>query len=352
MRKFKIGDRTVGDGEPCFIIAEAGSNHDKKFDQALQLIDIAANAGADAVKFQTFRAGTLYPKTPRSPTYLKAMGVHKSIYKIIEAMEMPFDWIPRLADYCAKKQILFLSTAFDEECVDRLDPYVAAHKIASYEMTHTLLVQYAAKKGKPLMVSTGGATLAEVGKMVKAVLATRNRNLCVMQCTAKYPAPPESLNLRVLTTFREIWGLPVGLSDHSRNPMTAPVAAVTLGAHVIEKHFTISNKLPGPDHSYALEPPELKEMVRHIRWAEKALGNGHKVPHDTESELRDYRRGIFTLCNVAAGAVITEKITAVLRRCGLKETGLKPEDYPRILGKKARRDLPAHTLLGVNDVTK
>ncbi|MBI4396948.1 MAG: N-acetylneuraminate synthase family protein [Elusimicrobia bacterium] len=352
MRKIKIGDRRVGDGEPTFVIAEAGSNHDKKFDQALKLIDVAAQAGADAVKFQVFRAQTLYPKTEESPEYLKSLGVSRSIYRVIEDMEMPFDWIPRIAEACADKKILFLATAFDEECLDRLDPFVAAHKIASYEMNHIPLVRHAARKGKPLMVSTGGATFEEVHKTVEAVLAAGNPDLCVMQCTAKYPAPPESMNLRVLTAFREHWGLPVGLSDHSRDPVAAPVAAVAMGASVIEKHFTLSNRLPGPDHSFAVEPAELKDMVQRIRWVEKALGLGQKAPHAAEQELREYRRGVFTVRPVAAGELLTDGNTAVLRRGGLKETDLAPENYPGILGKKARRDLPAYALLGFDDVER
>src|SRR5687767_268242 len=273
MKTVRIGERVVGDGSPCFVIAEAGSNHNGRLDEAKSLIRLAADAGADAVKFQTFRADKLYSKNAGRSEYLQ---LDQPIFDIIAAMEMPYEWLPVLASEAARQGILFLSTPFDEESADALEPHVPAYKIASYEMTHLPLVRYIAKKGKPLIISTGTADLDEVRETVEAVRAAGNDQLIMLQCTASYPAPLESLNLRAMTTMREELDVLVGLSDHSREPLIGPVAAVALGAAVIEKHFTFSNELPGPDHRFAIEPDELRAMVRSIRECQAALGDGQK----------------------------------------------------------------------------
>ena len=186
---------------------------------------------------------------------------------------MPVEWIPILARYCADQGIHFLSTPFDEKSADALEPYVPAFNIASYEMTHYGLVQHVARKGKPVIVSTGTAKLEEVRELVAAVRAVGCEDLVLLQCTAKYPAPLEAVNVRVLSTLAAEFGVPVGLPDHSREPLPAPLAAVALGAAVIEKHFTLSNSLPGPDHAYALEPNELAEVIRNVRAVSRALGS-------------------------------------------------------------------------------
>lgn len=347
MRMVRIGRRLVGPGQPCYIIAEAGSNHDGRLDRAYALIDAAADAGADAVKFQAFRAATLYPKDESRPRYLRKLGVTKTIYQTIADMEMPFEWIPRLSARCRRLGLVFMATPFDEECVDRLDPFMPAHKIASYEMTHAPLLAHAASKGKPLIVSTGGATLAEVDAAVRQL---RGAPLCLMQCTAKYPAPPGSMNLRTIPAMAARYGIPVGLSDHSLDACAGPVAAAALGASLLEKHFTLSRRLKGPDHSYALEPAELKRMVSAVRSAETMLGDGRKRPHPVEAELRDYRRGIFTKAPVAEGARLTAENVAVLRRAGKRETDLPPARLSEVLRGRARRALPAFRLLSEADV--
>lgn len=334
--KIEIADRSIGDGEPCFIIAEAGSNHNGNFEQALRLIDIAVDAGSDAVKFQLFRASKLYPKTAGRSDYLK---LDRSIYDIIADMEMPYEWLPELANYCQDKKIIFLSSVFDEESVDRLDPYVPAYKIASYEMTHLPLVRHIAKKGKPVIISTGTANLEEVDETVEAFFGTGNKDLMLMQCTASYPAPVESLNLRAIITMKEAFQVPVGLSDHSRDPFVGPMAAVAMGANLVEKHYTLSNRLPGPDHAYAVEPPELREMVWKIRSVSESLGTGEKTVHSVEDELRSFaRRSIFATRHIAEGEVITPDNVAVLR-CGKLSAGLEPRYYDEILGSRAQRDI-------------
>lgn len=350
MKKIKIRDKWVGDGEPCFIIAEAGSNHNGNMDQAKKLIDIAADAGADAVKFQTFRADLMYPKKSGAVEYLKKLGINKSIYDTIKEMEMPYEWIEKLAQYCRQKNIIFMSTPFDEKSVDILDEFVPAFKIASYEMTHTPLVEHIARKGKPIFISTGAADITEVREMIKAVQKTGNEELCIMQCTAKYPAPFESINLNVIKTLKREFDLAVGLSDHSRNPLIVPLTAIGVGANAIEKHFTISNQMPGPDHSFALEPEELKKMVEYIRLAEMALGSGEKKLHKEETELVHYRRAVYTRKPIKKGEIFTADKIIVLRKSGVTEPGVQPRKITAILGKKASKDLPEEHLLQEEDI--
>lgn len=346
MNKIRIGQRLVGDGEPCFIIAEAGSNHNRSLERAKRLIDVAADAEADAVKFQTFRAAKLYPKTAGTSDYL---NISKSIYDVIAEMELPYEWIPALADYCSEKDILFLSSVFDERSSDLLDPYLPAFKIASYEITHIPLIRYVAKKGKPVIISTGTANLEEVRETVEEFRQTGNDQIILMQSTASYPAPADSLNVRVVQTLKQTFSVPAGLSDHSRDPVVGPVAAVALGANLIEKHFTLSNELPGPDHRFALEPAELRLMIQKVREAEKALGNGEKAMHPIEAELRGFaRRSIFAVRQIAEGEVFSEENVAVLR-CGKLPAGLHPKYYPELLGRRATRALAAESAIQPGD---
>jgi len=338
MKTVNIGGRAVGEGQPCLVIAEAGSNHNGSLDQAKALIRIAADARADAVKFQTFRAGKLYARNAGKSDYLK---LDQSIVDVIAAMEMPYEWLPVLADEAKRNGLMFLSTPFDERSADELEPLVPAFKIASYEMTHLPLVRYIARKKKPLIVSTGTANLDEVRETVAAVRETGNDQLVLLQCTASYPSPLDALNLRAITTLRREFDVPAGLSDHSRDPFVGPVAAVALGACVIEKHFTFNNDMPGPDHKFAIEPDELRAMVAAIRECESALGTGEKKVAAVENELREFaRRTIFTARAVSRGEAFTTENTAVLR-AGKAGHGLPPSALDALIGKRARRDLPA-----------
>lgn len=343
----RIGNRVVGGGAPCFIIAEAGSNHNGRFDQALRLIDVAASAGADAVKFQLFRANKLYPKTAGRSDYLK---VDRAIYDIIADMELPYEWLPELVRHCRERGVIFLASVFDEESADRLDPCVSAHKIASYEMMHLPLVRHIAAKGKPVIMSTGTATLDEVREAVEAVRTNGNPPLALMQCTAAYPAPLESLNVKTITTMQRTFGVPVGLSDHSDDPLVGPLAAVALGAALLEKHYTFSHDLPGPDHRFALEPEALRCMVRKVREVERALGNGDKTPHAIEGELRAFaRRSIFAVRPIPTGASLTADNVAVLR-CGKQPAGLPPKELPRVLGRTVARAIEPGVAVQADDL--
>jgi N-acetylneuraminate synthase len=347
MAEIQIGDRKVGDGHPLYFIAEAGSNHDLKLDQAKQLVDVAAEAGADAVKFQTFKADRLYPRSAGATDYL---GDARTIHEIIRSLEMPLDWIPILAEHARARGLDFISTPFDLEAVAALVPHVPALKVASYEMTYHGLVQQCARTGKPLIVSTGTARLDEVREMLLAARHAGCRDIVVLQCTAKYPAPLSALNLRAMRTMAHDLDVLVGLSDHSREPLPGPMAAVAMGACVIEKHFTLSNQLPGPDHVYALEPGELAEVVRQVRAVERALGNGIKEPQPEEMELRAFaRRSVFTTSAVPAGAPLTVANTAVLR-CGKLAYGLHPADHLFVLGRRVKRALPAEIAFREEDL--
>ena len=342
-----IAGRAIGDGRPCFVIAEAGSNHNGSYEQALALIDVAADAGADAVKFQFFKAGKLYPRNAGASAYL---GDSRSIYEIIREMELPDAWVPKLAEYCRSKDVIFLCSPFDEESTNLLDPYVDAFKIASYEMTHLPLVRHVARKGKPVIVSTGTANLEEVGEMVEVFLETGNRDLALLQCTAKYPAPLDSINLRAMRAMRHAFGVSTGLSDHSREALPAPMAAAALGAHIIEKHFTLSNRLPGPDHRFAVEPHELKTMIQMIRQVERVVGTGLKQCAPEELELRSFaRRSVFSLKDIATGEVLDERNIGVLRS-GNAPPGLPPSMYEGLLGRVARKDIACGKGINFDDL--
>jgi sialic acid synthase SpsE len=265
-------------------------------------------------------------------------------------MEMPYEWLPGLAAHCGARGVGFLATPFDEESADRIDPHVQAFKIASYEMTHLPLVQHVARKAKPVLMSTGTATLDEVAESVAAFRQAGNDQLVLLQCTAAYPAPIDSLNLRAMHALGERCGVLVGFSDHSRDPIVAPLAAVARGAVVVEKHFTLSNSLAGPDHRFALEPAELRRMIDGIRQTERALGAGGKTVEPVEEELRAFaRRSVFATRHILAGETFSTDNVAVLR-CGKCRPGLAPVAFPLLLGRRATREIAGDTALQPEDV--
>ncbi|HUP32684.1 MAG TPA: N-acetylneuraminate synthase family protein [Gaiellaceae bacterium] len=334
--------------ERCYVIAEAGSNHNGEWDLAERLIDVAAGAGADAVKFQLFRAERMYPRGAGTADYL---GDDTDIYEIIARMELPEEWLPRLAARCDERGIEFLATPFDEPSADALDPFVARFKIASYELTHDPLLRHVAGKGKPVILSTGAADLDEVGHALDVLRDAGATDITLLQCTAAYPTRLEALNVGALAELRERFGVRVGLSDHSEDPVIAPVVAVGAGAGVIEKHFTLDRELPGPDHRFAIEPDGLERMVAAIRDAELALGSGEKRVHDDEQELREFaRRSVFAMTDIQAGDVLDESTIAVLRS-GKKRPGLPPARYGELLGRRAARAIRAGDPVEAEDVS-
>jgi len=342
-----IGTREVGLDRGCFVIAEAGSNHNGSLEQACRLIDVAAEAQVDAVKFQIFRASALYPPSAGKG---EPRGDERDSSDIIRAMEVPPEWLPKLAEYARTCGIGFMASAYDEASTDLLDPYVDAYKCASHETTHTPLLRHMARKGKPIVFSTGTASLVEVSEAIEVVRAAGNDQMIVLQCTAAYPAPLESVNARSLVTMREVFGVLTGLSDHSRDAIVAPMTAVALGAVVIEKHYTLSNRLPGPDHAFALEPGELAEMVRRIREVERACGTGRKDVHEVEEELRaSARRTVFASRKIEAGEPLSPSNTTILR-AGKRGHGMSPRVWSESLGRTLARSIEPYEPVSLDDL--
>lgn len=335
----RIGAKEVGPGRPCYVIAEAGANHDRDLDVARRLIDVAADAGADAVKFQTYSGRTLYStKTPRFE-YLGDLGA-KPPHELLDDIALPRDWQPILAAHCRDVGIEFLSSPFDRQAVDELDALdVAAFKIASFELVDLPLIGYAAGKGRPLILSTGMATLGEIEEALEAARAGGAPDVCLLQCASLYPAPPEVMNLRAITTMQSAFGVPVGLSDHTLGTHVAP-AAVALGANLVEKHFTLDRTRVGPDHPFALEPDELKELVARVRDVEAALGDGRKRGPSEAEAAEMYgkaRRSVVAACAIPAGTPITRDMLTV-KRPGF---GIKPKFIDAVVGRCARVDIEA-----------
>jgi len=254
---------------------------------------------------------------------------------------MPYSWLPKLANCCRRNGILFMSSVFDEASAARVNPYVQAHKIASYELNHLPLIRKVAAYGKPLIMSTGTCEDGEIEDALDAVKAHGDVCVALMQCTASYPAPMEALNLRAIVSMRRRYRVPVGLSDHSRDPLVAPLGAVALGATLIEKHFTLSNKLSGPDHKFAVEPQELKRMVAAIRALERGLGTGEKAPHPAERELVAFaKRGIQAIADIRPGQRFSRSNVAILRP-GKQARGLAPKHWDAVLKARSKRPIPA-----------
>lgn len=349
MDTFEISDRTVGPGEPAFIIAEAGSNHNGDLETAKELIEVAADAGADAIKFQTFRAEDMYLEDSGKVEYLED---DRSIYDIIESMEMPYEWIPVLHDYCNECGISFLSTPFDERSAEELAEYVPAWKVASYTSSHHPFLRYLATSEKPIIMSTGAHELDEVRESVDVLTDAGAEDFALLQCVAAYPTPIEKINVKVVETLANQFDVPTGLSDHTLDPVTAPAAAVALGASIVEKHFTLDKTMNGPDHQFALEPDELAEMVDAIRDTEAALGTGEKSVLDVEGELFEKaRRAIHAVDDISSGEQFTADNLKVLRP-GEREPGLRPKFYEDILGKTAACDVEKSAGVQWDDVEK
>lgn len=329
-----------------FVIAEAGSNwrmgspeHDLEMSKTL--IDIATEAGADAIKFQIFRPETIYVANAGKSDYLSDAGIEKDMHEIFADLSMPYEMIPQLAEYCQKKGIEFMATAFSKSDFLAIDPYVKHHKIASYEIGHIRLIELIARSGKPTFMSTGAATENEIAWAFQAFKDYGGKDLTLLQCTAKYPAEADSMNLRSIPWLKDRFKCQIGLSDHSRHPSAAPVAAVALGAKVIEKHFTLDTRLPGPDHAFALTPLELKEMVSAIRRTELMLGSWVKTIHPSEEELRSFaRRGIQALRDIQKGDILHEGVNIDILRPGQQILGIHPKFLQKIEGKKATKMIP------------
>jgi N-acetylneuraminate synthase len=340
---------------PVYIIAEAGSNWrvgtpERDRAMARALIDVAAQAGADAVKFQVYRPETVYVENAGQSDYLVDAGIEQDIRKILADLAMPYEMIADFAGYCQEKRMDFLSTGFSPEDFAAIDPFVSIDKIASYEISHPHLLTLAARTGKPLILSTGASEEEDIAWAVETFREAGGRDLSLMQCTADYPAPVSGLNLRTIPWLRRRFGVAAGLSDHSREPALGPVVAVALGARVIEKHFTLDNRLPGPDHSFALLPHELQEMVRQVRSAEASLGDGVKRILPEEQELSSFaRRGLQATREVIPGEILRECINYAVLRPGKQHRGIHPRFRGRLEGRSSARRIPVGDGLRLDD---
>lgn len=330
-----------------FVIAEAGSNwkagsYEEDLKRAKELIRTAVKTGADAVKFQTYRPETMYVPDAGKSSYLSKHGINQNINDIFEYLSMPYEMIPELAKFCKQENIIFMSTPFSVQDAKQVDPYVEIHKVASYEINHVRLVEFLAETKKPLLISTGASTYDEIDFAVNLARKKGNSNLALMQCTSKYPCPIEALNLSVIPHMMSRYNLPVGLSDHSTDPVIGPIVAVGLGATIIEKHFTLDRNLPGPDHPFALIPSELELMIKAIRDAERARGSGRKEVLKEELELRQFAtRSIQAIKDISKGERLQEGYNIDVLRPGNRTRGLEARFLSKVSGKKATRNIKA-----------
>jgi N-acetylneuraminate synthase len=333
--------------KPVFIIAEAGSNwrlgnYERDLKMSRTLIDAAFEAGCDAIKFQTYRSHTVYAPNAGQSDYLSESGFVEDIKAIFDDLSMPYEMIPLLASYCESVGIEFMSSAFSRQDFEALDPYVKRHKIASYEISHIRLLELAAKTKKPLILSTGASEVSDIEYAISYFLGHGGHDLTLLQCSAQYPAKPCAMNLQTIPWMQSYFKLPVGLSDHSSDPFAAPIAAVALGASVIEKHFTLDRRLPGPDHAFAVEPAELKEMVKMIRMTEEMRGAAQKRIFEEEEELFHFaRRRLQALTDIKQGEKFVEDKNVAILRPGKQPSGAHPRFIDSLVGKKATRLIKA-----------
>jgi len=329
----KISNRAVGVGEPCFIIAEAGVNHNGDVNLAKKLIDVAKEAGADVVKFQTFKAENVVTKGTEKANYQKkTTSMEGSQYDMLKKLELSEEDHFKLKDYADSQGIMFLSTPYDKESVDLLlELGVSAIKISSAEITNHPFLAHMAAKNLPIILSTGMSTLGEVEEAVEVIVNSGNEQIILLHCNFNYPTRVEDVNLRAMNTLKEAFGFPVGYSDHTMG-IEVSLSAVALGAMVIEKHFTLDRNLPGPDHRASLEPTELKDMIVKIRNIERALGSAVKHPVGEEIQNREIsRRSIVATVDIPQGTVITSDMLTA-KRPGI---GIPPKYVTALVGHKA-----------------
>lgn len=331
----EIGDRKVGDGYPCFVIAEIGSNHNQDFDLARRMIDAAADAGVDAVKFQTFRASSHYSKKSPGFGYLDYVDTHE----LIRSLELDRSWQSDLKQHAEDRGVIFFSSPCDSDAIVGLAELdIPVYKVASFDLTDDSLVSEIAAIGKPMILSTGMASWMDIQFALDAARNKGNDQIILLQCTSLYPAPVHLTNLRAMSSMRSVFGTLVGYSDHTIGNHIS-LAAVAMGACIIEKHFTLDRTMPGPDHAFATEPDEMREMMQRIREIEAAFGNGLKNgPHQEELEMAEKgRRSLHARVPIAKGQVITAEML-VIKRPGM---GIPPLLKAQVIGRTARKNIDA-----------
>lgn len=344
----QLRHRQVGMGQPCFVVAEPGSNHNGRLETALQLIDAAAEAGADAIKFQTHRAQEHYVRDTPQFSYLRQIAPGKSTFELIKEIEMPRKWHSTLREHAERKGLLFLSTPSDRSAVDELvDQHdMAAIKIASCEAVDLPFIEYCTRKRRPMFISTGMCNLGDIEDVLSVLERCANPEVIVLHCVSLYPTQPEQVNLRAMVTIGKAFGIPVGFSDHTMG-VEVPIAAVSLGACVIEKHLTLDRTQNGPDHPFALQPEEFKVMVRGIRITERALGSPLKRMVPEEEEMaRLGRRSLVAKVEIPEGTVIQSEML-VTKRPGY---GIRPKFLPLVIGRTARQTIQEDAVITWNMV--
>lgn len=348
MKAIEFAGRKIGPGYPCFVIAEAGVNHNGDVEVAKQLVDVAVDAGADAVKFQTFKAERVVSTAaPKAEYQLSTTDADESQMEMLRHLELSSAAHRELQSYCQEQGILFMSTPFDEGSVDFLDELgVPVFKVGSGEVTNWPLLEHIARKGKPIILSTGMSYLSEVDEAVRVIREAGNEQLVLLHCVSNYPADPADANLRAMQTMAVAFQVPVGYSDHTSG-IEVPLAAVVLGACVIEKHFTLDRNLSGPDQRASLEPDELHAMVVGIRTIELALGNGVKQPALSEADNRlVVRRSLAIASDIPEGAIIESDMLQALRPA----SGISPTLIEHVVGRRVRRSLTSGQLIDWNDL--
>jgi N,N'-diacetyllegionaminate synthase len=344
----RIGGRQIGEGHACFVIAEAGVNHNGSIELAQRLVEAAAQSGADAVKFQTFHADkVISASAPKAEYQKETTGNAEQQLQMVRRLEMPEGMTRAVAAHAARVGITFLSTAFDEQSVDLVDDIgVPVFKIGSGDVTHLPLLEFIGHKRKPVILSTGMSHLEEVKSAVETLLAAGCPDLALLHCVSSYPADPHEANLRVLRTLRDTFRVTTGFSDHCMDNEIA-IAAVAMGANIVEKHITLDVNLPGPDHRASLPPEKFKSLVQSIRMVERALGDGVKRPYPGEQNVRDLaRRSIVAAHTIAAGAIITREMLD-FKRPG---TGIPPGRWKQLVGKRAAREIAYDSLITMKDL--
>jgi pseudaminic acid synthase len=338
----EIGKRIIGQGHPAYVIAEVSANHGQRFDQAVAIVRAAKEAGADAVKLQTYTADTMTLASNRTEFLIKGtLWQGRNLHDLYREAHTPWDWQPKLKEIANGLGMDCFSSAFDATAVDFLEGMgVPAHKIASFELVDIPLVRKMARTGKPLIMSTGMATVDEIDEAVHAARDAGASQIALLKCTSAYPAAPEEMNLRTIPELSRRFEVPAGLSDHTLGT-TVPVAAVALGACIIEKHITLSRSDPGPDSAFSLEPEEFKATVDAIRIVEKALGTVHFGLSPNEEGSRIFRRSLFVVANVKRGEAFTSSNVRAIR----PGHGLHTRHLPEILGLTAACDIERGTPL-------
>lgn len=347
-KALNIGKNTIGNGNPAFIIAEAGVNHNGSLDMALELVRAVKKTGADCIKFQTFKASAVVTKeAPKADYQLEVTDRAESQLEMLKKLELQRSDYDAIIQCCGEEEVMFLSTPYNFDDADFLNELgVGAFKIASGQLVEHAFLQYVAGFGKPLIISTGMATMEEVEEAVSVIKSTGNEQLVVLQCTTNYPSLLEDSNVRAMNTMGEQLDVLVGYSDHVENDY-ACLASVALGATVIEKHFTLDRSLPGPDHSSSLEPDGFKNLVDGIRSIEKSLGDGKKKPTAAEvANTRGMRRSIVALSDIPAGTTFSKELLGFKRPAD----GIAPKRWNEIIGKKAAKDIAADQQLSEDQV--